>query len=123
MMTLTFRSVRNETTTVVRGAFFRICPDGTLRGPDNMVMANYANGLWQLAQKSHRSFECGGEVYLRVTDAEGRHARAGPYQAVKVTRGAIFSGDIWLGIHASAGETDTSTDRWHQVTLLEVALA
>jgi hypothetical protein len=83
-----------------------------------MIMASYSNGLWQLAHREHRSFECSGEVYLQVTATDGQRMCAGPYQAVKVSRGAIYSGDTWLGAHASADESDSSTDCWRHVGLL-----
>jgi hypothetical protein len=118
MIILTFRPVRSEARTIVRGAYFRICADGTLRGPDNSVTANYANGIWKLAHRSHRSFECEGEVYLRVTDSEGRQQSAGPYQLVRFSQGIIFSGDVRLGAHASPDESGSQAGLLHNVTLL-----
>ena len=118
MIILTFRPVRSESRTIVRGAFFRICADRTLRGPDNTVAAVYANGLWQLANRPHRSFECEGEVYLRVTDPDGRHVSAGPYSSVRFSQGIVFSGEVRLGAHASPDESDFAPGLLHNVTLL-----
>jgi hypothetical protein len=123
MLMLMFRPVRSESTIMVRGAYFRICSDRTLRGPDNAVTANYVNGLWQLAQKPYRSFECEGEVYLRVTDADGRHTQMGPYPSVRVTRGAVFAGETWLGDHAGFGESDIPPGLWNRVTLLDATFS
>jgi hypothetical protein len=121
MIILTFRAVRGETRTILRGAFFRVCADRTLRGPDNTVAAVYANGLWQVRRQSHRSFECEGEVYLRVTDSDGRQVSAGPYQSVRFSQGIIFSGEVRLGAHASYDESDPGTGLLHSVTLLNAA--
>ena len=121
MIILTFRAVRGETRTIVRAAFFRVCADRTLRGPDNSVAALYANGLWQLRRIPHRSFECEGEVYLRVTDADGRHVSAGPYQSVRFAQGVIFSGEVRLGAHASYDDSDPPAGLLHSVTLLNAA--
>jgi hypothetical protein len=118
MIILTFRPVRSESRTILRGVFFRICADRTLRGPDNTVAAVYANGLWKVANRAHRSFECEGEVYLRVTDSDGRHVSAGPYQSVRFSQGSIFSGEVRLGTHASADESDSAPGSLHNVTLL-----
>ncbi len=118
MIILTFRPVRSESRTILRGQFFRICADRTLRGPDNTVAAVYANGLWRVANRPHRSFECEGEVYLRVTDSDGRHVSAGPYQSVRFSQGIIFSGEVRLGTHASPDESDTAPGLLHNVTLL-----
>lgn len=48
MIILTFRPVHGESPVSVRGAYFRICADCTLRGPDNAIAASYDKGLWQL---------------------------------------------------------------------------
>ena len=119
MIILTFRPVRSESRTIVRGAFFRICQDRTLRGPDNSVAAVFANGLWQLANRPHRSFECEGEVFLRVTDSDGRHVSAGPYRSVRFSQGGIFSGDDRLGAHATFDESDSAVGLLHIVTVLD----
>lgn len=118
MLILTFRPVRSESRTIVRGAFFRICADRTLRGPDNTVTATYTNGLWQLRQRPHRSFECEGEVFLRVTDSDGRQVSAGPYQSVRFSQGIIFSGEVRLGMHAPADDSASTADVLQNITLL-----
>ena len=118
MIILTFRPLRSESRTIVRGAFFRICADRTLRGPDNTVTATYTNGLWQVRHRPHRSFECEGEVYLRVTDCDGRQVSAGPYQSVRFSQGIIFSGEVRLGAHASADESAPAAGLLYNVTLL-----
>ena len=118
MIILTFRPLRGESRTIVRGAFFRICADRTLRGPDNTVTATYTNGLWHVRQRPHRSFECEGEVYLRVTESDGRHVSAGPYQSVRFSQGIIFSGEVRLGAHASADDSAPAAGLLQNITLL-----
>ena len=49
------------------------------------------------------SFECKGPVHLRVTDANTRRECLGPYDLVKVVRGAISTQDTWLGAYAAMG--------------------
>ena len=78
MITLTFRALNGESVMLVRGAYFRICADGTLRGPDNAVAASYTNGLWQLGKRRHRTLECREAVYLRVTTSDGQRECIGP---------------------------------------------
>lgn len=118
MIILAFRAVRSESRTIVRGAYFRVCADRTLRGPDNSVAAVYATGLWQVRGRPHRSFECEGEVYLRATDSDGRYVSAGPYQSVRFSQGVIFSGEVRLGAHASANESGSTPGLLQNVTLL-----
>lgn len=90
MITLTFRALSNDSMIFVRGTYFRICADGTLRGPDNAVAASYSGGLWQVARKQHRVLECPASVCLRVTTSDGQQKSVGPYQSLKVTGGEIF---------------------------------
>ena len=90
-----------------------------------MVHRNtYVNGptvladTWQVRHRPHRSFECEGEVYLRVTDSDGRQVSAGPYQSVRFSQGIIFSGEVRLGAHASADESAPAAGLLYNVTLL-----
>jgi hypothetical protein len=117
LITLTFRPVHGESQVLVRGAYFRICADGTLRGPDNAVAASYTNGFWQLAQRQHRSFECDQPVCLRVR-ADGRHERIGPYECVKASGGAIFTRDTCIGVYSTGWEASAWTSLWDEVAFL-----
>lgn len=118
MIILTFRPVHGESPVNVRGAYFRICADATLRGPDNAVAASYSKGLWQLGQRQHRSFECSGPLYLRVLHRNGGHERTGPYEFVKAIDGALFTHDAYLGAFALRPEALESVDLWREVALL-----
>ena len=91
MITLTFWELSNESMTFVRGAYFRICADATLRGPDNAVAARYVGGLWQVARRNHRVLECRAALYLRVTGADGQRKSLGPFEGLKVTGGDRLS--------------------------------
>ncbi len=118
MITLTFRPALSESPVLVRGAYFRICADGTLRGPDNAVAASYADGLWQLGPRRHVAFECAGPIYLRVTSSDGRREQIGPYDFIRAAEGAIFSNEACLGIYAPRGEMASSRELWREITLL-----
>ncbi|MDE2049763.1 MAG: hypothetical protein KGJ72_01995 [Gammaproteobacteria bacterium] len=118
MITLTFRPLSNESVILVRGTFFRICADRTLRGPDNAVTASYTDGLWQLGRKQHRMLECREPVYLRVTTSDGQRECIGPYECLKVTGGAIFSNDTFLGAHTRGESYLPAADIWTEVALL-----
>jgi hypothetical protein len=118
LITLAFRPVRNESPVMVRGAYFRICADGTLRGPDNAVVARYLNGLWQLAHGLHRAFDCSGPVFLRVTNSDGQRESRGPYQFVKAAEGSIFTHDSCLAVHDSRKEPGSSVGLWQEIVFL-----
>lgn len=118
MITLTFRPLNGESVILVRGAYFRICADGTLRGPDNAVTASYTDGHWQLGRKQHRMLECREAVYLRVTTADGQRECIGPYERVQVAGGAIFSNETYLGAHTRGESYLPESDIWREIALL-----
>ncbi len=120
MITLTFRPIHGESPVLVRGTYFRICADATLRGPDNSIAASYCDGLWQLGPRLYRAFECGGPVYLRITNSDGSHERIGPYEFVKALEGAIFTHDSCLGTHASATKVGALMGAWREIAFLSV---
>lgn len=115
--------MRDESRVMIRAAYFRICADSTLRGPDNAVVSRYLNGLWQLSSGRHRAFDCSGPVFLRVTGSDGRIQRVGPLQLVKVTGGAIFADNNCLAVHESRQEPGPGSAVAHcrEVTLLSSA--
>lgn len=118
MITLTFRAVNGESVMLVRGAYFRICADGTLRGPDNAVAASYTNGLWQLGRRWHRTLECREAVFLRVTTSDGQRECIGPYEYLKVAGGDVFSNDTYLGAHWRGASYLPDGDIWTEIALL-----
>jgi hypothetical protein len=118
VITLTFRALSNDSMIFVRGTYFRICADATLRGPDNAVAANYTDGLWHVARKQHRVLECRAAVYLRVTTPDGRRKSIGPYEHLKVTGGEIFSNDTYLGAHTRKESRLPQIDLWSEIALL-----
>jgi hypothetical protein len=119
LITLSFRPLQDGSAVLVRGTHFRICSDGTLRGPDNTTAARYLDGLWHLGQRRHISFECAGPIYLRVTNNQGRRDCIGPYAPIKAAEGAIFTRDNCLGIHISGNRYDANTiEVWHEVSFV-----
>jgi len=118
VITLTFRPLSGESVILVRGVYFRICADGTLRGPDNAVTASYTDGFWQLGRRQNRILECREPVYLRVTTSDGQRDCIGPYECLKVTGGAIFSNDTYLGAHTRGDSYLPQSDIWQEVALL-----
>ena len=118
MITLAFRPLNGESMTLVRGTYFRICADGTLRGPDNAVAASYTAGRWQLGRRQHSTLECREAVYLRVTNADGERDCIGPYEALRVSGGAIFSHDTYLGVHTRGDSYSPVADIWKEIALL-----
>ena len=118
MIILNFRPLQSGSAVVVRGAHFRICSDGTLRGPDNTTAARYIDGLWHLGQQRHISFECVGAIYLRVTNKRGRRECIGPYASIKAANGAIFTQDSCLGVHVARTQmSGEMLEMWQEISL------
>jgi hypothetical protein len=118
LITLTFRPVRSESPLLARGAYFRICADATLRGPDNSVAAVYANHSWLFGNRRFRCFECEGPVYLRIRTGSGSLAQSGPYGLLRESEGALYSNDNCLGVYLPGREPGSSVERWQEITLL-----
>jgi hypothetical protein len=120
LITLTFRPMRGEATVLVRGTYFRICADQTLRGPDNDVAASYSDHVWRLALREHRAFECAGPVYLRVRGRDRQCQSMGPYEFLRATEGAIFTHEMCLGVHVHVPRADFGPlpALWQEIVLL-----
>ncbi|HEY6484578.1 MAG TPA: hypothetical protein VIY54_13725 [Steroidobacteraceae bacterium] len=118
MITLVFRPVCGESLVLVRGTYFRICSDGTLRGPDNCITGSYSGGFWEVGCRLHRSFECGGLIRLRVTDGGGGQEHMGPYDFIRAAEGALFTRERCLGTHASRHLCATVGPVWREIAFL-----
>jgi hypothetical protein len=118
LIILTFRPLHGESSIQVRGLYFRICADATLRGSDNAIAAHYSNRVWQLGPRQYRSFVSSGPVFLRVTNHDGSRQQAGPYDFIKAADGAISTLDNCLGLYASRGDAATLATVWQEIALL-----
>lgn len=118
MIVLTFYPVIGESRLSLRGTYFRLCSDATLRGPDNAIAASYCKGVWQLGGRRHRSFECSGPLDLRVIHGDGRNERTGPYDFIKAIDGALFTHKDYLGAFALPPTAASSLGLWREVALL-----
>lgn len=96
----------------------RFCADGTLRGPDNYVIAQFLDGCWKVGGKMHRELDCEGPVRLRLTLREQEPARLlGPYGHLRTSGGVLYGDDSCLDIQIP-GRGDRPDRRFHQLTLL-----
>jgi hypothetical protein len=118
LIKLTFCPLDSNSAVLIRAMYFRICVDETLRGPDNSIAARYVDGLWQLAHRRHRAFECEGPVYLRVTDTDGRREHIGPYDFLKASDGAIFTRDNCLGAFSLRRNAAVPSGLWTEIAFL-----
>jgi hypothetical protein len=103
----------------VRGAYFRICADGTLRGPEGSLVASYTSQGWRLGTRSCREFEALGPLFLRAHFADGRRQHLGPYEAVRAADGALFSRTRCIGIFCTNRAASPGLPEWNEIAFLE----
>jgi hypothetical protein len=99
-------------------ACVRFCADGTLRGPDNYVVARYLEGGWQVGGRLHRELECEGPVRLRLSLAERDVPRMlGPFRHLRTAGGLLYGDDACLNI-TLPGWRSSDAGACHQLTML-----
>jgi len=106
------------TTVYARGAFFRICADQTLRGPDGSLVATYSVHGWRLAGRNYREFEAVGSMFLRAQHVDGRSEVMGPYALVRAGDGMLFEQGRVLGRYCTIRAAIPGVEEWSEVTFL-----
>jgi hypothetical protein len=121
MMMLVFHPCLSGSPVQVRGAYFRICADATLRGPDNEVAAAFIEHSWHLARRRFRDFQSSTPVYLRVTNQNGEREQLGPFELFRVAEGALFSAERCVGTHSANWATPSVAACWREIVILPSA--
>lgn len=99
MLRLNFLNLRGDAHTLMIAACVRFSVDGTLRGPDNSVIARCLEGGWQVGGRLHREFECEGPVRVRLSLASGEPPRLlGPFRLLRTRGGFLYGDDACLNI-------------------------
>src|SRR5687767_4352006 len=118
MLRLNFRSIRGDSPTLMLASCVRFYADGTLRGPDNYVIARCLEGAWQVGGRLHRELECEGPVSLRLTMKDSDvPLRLGPFQNLKTAAGVLYGDDACLHI-LMPGRGAQGQGLCHQLTML-----
>jgi hypothetical protein len=80
-------------------ACVRFSADGTLRGPDNYVIARCLEGCWEVGGRMHRELECEGPVRVRVNSGSPPAPRLfGPFRLVRTSCGVLYGDDQCLHV-------------------------
>jgi len=99
-------------------SYVRFCADGTLRGPDNYVIARCVEGLWHVSGRVHRELECEGPVRIRVVArANAAAVHLGPYRHVRTVNGVLHGDDASLNM-LMPGRNAADATSCHELTLL-----
>jgi hypothetical protein len=95
----------------------RFCADGTLRGPDNYVVARCVEGSWQVSGRMHRELDCEGPVRLRLSMGVRESPRhLGPFRNLHTAGGVLYGDDTCLDI-LMPGRFTQSAGACHELTL------
>jgi len=98
--------------------YFRFCADGTLRGPENYLVARCEEGFWRLSGRMHREIECEGSVQLRLSRGANRATQLlGPFTQLHTVAGVFYAGSDCLNIPLPGGKSDVPGD-YQELTLL-----
>lgn len=118
MLRLSFHAGPGETPTLILAVFVRFCADGSLRGPDNYVVARCVDGLWQVGGRAHRELDCEGPVRVRVTPQPGEAAiHHGPFQKLHTIDGVLHADEHCLHVRMP-GRGDGVSPLCHEIAFL-----
>lgn len=96
----------------------RFCADGTLRGPDNYVVARALDGAWRVSGRMHRDLECEGPLRIRVvTGLREAPQLLGPFRNIRMLGGLLYGDDTCLNVRAPGMPGDGAGD-CHQLTIV-----
>jgi hypothetical protein len=109
VLRLNFRSLKSDSPTLITALFVRFCADGTVRGPDNYVVARRVDGAWHISGKMHRELDCEGPLRLRVS-AGRASSQLGPFRHVRASSGILYADETRLDVRLPGTETGASDE-------------
>lgn len=120
MLRVSFHAGKGDTPTLMLASFLRFCADGTLRGPDNYVVARCVEGLWQVGGRAHRELDCEGPVRVRVTARPGDGpVHHGPFQQLRTLDGVLHADDACMNV-LMPGRAAGAAAMCHEIAFLPV---
>ena len=118
MLRLSFHAGQGDTPTLMLASFVRFCADGSLRGPDNYVVARCVDGLWQVGGRTHRELDCEGPVRIRLTSRVGEApVHHGPFRQLRTIGGVLHADDASLNVRMP-GRGDGAAPECHEIVFL-----
>lgn len=118
MLRVIFNAGPDSPRTVLAATFLRFCADGSVRGPDNCVVARCVDGLWRIREREHRELGCEGAAIVRITLRPGEPPTLhGPFQQLRTVAGVLHDAGTCLGV-CLPGRTNVLAVGCHEITLL-----
>jgi hypothetical protein len=118
VLRLTFHAGVGDLPTLMLASCVRFCADGTLRGPDNYIVARCVSGLWTVRGRTHRELDCEGPLNLRITSSESNvPVRRGPFGRVHTVNGVLHGDDKSLNV-TIPGRTSPVATSCHELAFL-----
>ena len=99
VLRVSFFAGSGDPPTLMLASYVRFCADGTLRGPDNYIVARCVDGLWHLGGRAHRELDCEGPVHLRITPSTSDvPLHRGPFRHVHTVNGVLHGDETSLRV-------------------------
>ena len=118
MLRVNFHAGQGDSPTLMLASCVRFCADGTLRGPDNSVVARCVEGMWHVGGRVHRELECEGPVRVRVmAGAKAAPVLLGPFRKLRTINGVLHGDDTCLHM-LMPGRNAAEATPCHELTLL-----
>jgi hypothetical protein len=118
VLRLNFHAGLGDPATLMLATFVRFCADGCLRGPDNCVVAQCEEGLWQVSGRSHREFDCDGPVRVRIVSRDGESAiQHGPFKQLRTVAGVLHADDCCMHV-CMPGRVSEFAARCHEISFI-----
>jgi hypothetical protein len=120
VLRLTFYACRGGDAVQARSLSFRLCADATLRGHDNSLAATRVDGVWFLARRAFKRFDCVGPVVLLVRRTPSDPPLSiGPFKMVRAGATLLWGDDelLWPRVPGWGAGVDTV----HEVAFVETS--
>lgn len=118
LLRLNFHAGQGDPPTLMLARFVRFCADGSLRGPDNYVIAHCSEGCWQVGGRSHRELDCEGPVRVRIISSPGEPAiHHGPFRQLRTIGGVLHGDDCSLQV-CMPGRVSQFAAQCHEISFI-----
>lgn len=118
VLRLHFHAGLGDPPTLMLATFVRFCADGSLRGPDNYIVAQCAEGLWQVGGRTHRELDCEGPVRVRIITRAGESAiQHGPFKQLRTVGGVLHADDGCMHV-AMPGRVSEFAAKCHEISFV-----